>query len=75
MLPLNILWLIISIDIYSVSQTYILYDGNILHMVYDVNDYPLQTSELGTCVVASRLWCRVYVVLVVFNIKQCWQGL
>ena len=32
-------------------------DGNILHMVYDVNDDPLQTSGRGTCVVSSRLWC------------------
>ena len=28
-------------------------------MVYDVNDDPLQTSGIGTCVVSSRLWCHV----------------
>ena len=36
-------------------------------MVYDVNDDPLQTGELVTCVVASRLWCHV--VLVACNNK------
>ena len=38
-------------------------------MVYDVNDYPLQISELGTCVVASRLRCHV--VLVAYKCKDC----
>ena len=41
------------------TRTYLLYDGNILHMVYDVNDDPLPTSGLGTYVVSSRLWCHV----------------
>ena len=37
-------------------------------MVYDVNDDPLQTSGLDTCVVASRL--RSHVMVVASNNKR-----